>query len=63
MPSRRSNAGISLVTAPFGKRIIEGASLISIASLRSSRSRAPSRGAATCMVGTIPVNAKSQIPW
>ena len=63
MPSRRSNAGISSCTAPFGKRTIDGASLIATASRNSSLSRAPSLGAATCIVGTIPVKAKSQIPW
>ena len=63
MPSRRSKAGISTCTAPFGKRTIDGASQISTASRRSSRNRAPSRGAPTCIVGTIPVSAKSQIPW
>ena len=62
MPSRRSNAGISALMAPFGKRISEGRSLISADSRSVSRRRAPSRGAATQSVGTIPVSAKSHMP-
>ena len=48
--------------APFGNLIKVGASLISNASRSVSLTRSPSRGAATCNVGTIPVNARSQIP-
>ena len=62
MPSRRSNAGMSAFTAPFGKRINEGASEISNASRNVSFTRSASRGAATCKVGTIPVKAKSHMP-
>ena len=62
MPSRRSNAGISAFIAPFGNLINEGASEISTASRKVSRNCWPSRGAATCNVGIIPVNARSQIP-
>ena len=62
MPSRRSKAGISGFTTPLGKRISEGASAISNASRNVSFIRWPSRGAATCKVGTIPVRAKSHIP-
>ena len=62
MPSRRSKAGMSAFTAPFGKRIKEGASEISNASRKVSFTRSPSRGAATCKVGTIPVKAKSHMP-
>ena len=62
IPSRRSNAGISGFTTPLGKRINEGASEISTASRNVSLTRSPSLGAATCKVGTIPVNARSHMP-
>ena len=47
MPSRRSNAGISGPTGPFGKRIKDGASEIFSASFKVSLRIAPSLGAAT----------------
>ena len=62
IPSRLSKAGISGLTTPFGKRIKDGASLISKASRNVSLTLCPSRGAATCNVGTIPVSAKSHMP-
>ena len=62
IPSRRSKAGISGFIAPFGNLISDGASEISNASRNVSLSRCPSRGAATCKVGTMPVKAKSHIP-
>ena len=62
MPSTLSRAGKSAGTAPFGKRIKEGAESIFTASCSASRNRAPSRGAFTCILGTIPLSAKSHIP-
>ena len=62
MPSTRSSAGISAGTAPFGNLTMDGASEIATQARKISFRRAPSRGAPTCIFGTIPVNARSQIP-
>ncbi|SKS55031.1 Uncharacterised protein [Mycobacteroides abscessus subsp. abscessus] len=61
-PSRRSIAGISSPTSPFGKRSAVGPSSTARASVSSSRSREASRGAATRIPGTTFRIDRSHIP-
>ena len=63
MPFKRSIAAMSAGTAPLGNLTMDGASEIATHARKISRSRSPSRGAPTCIFGTIPVSARSQIPW